>query len=227
MTAAQYQKAAVRTIGTFEGIDDRLAFCAMEIMSESGEVANLAYKHLWQGHELDKHKIMHEIGDVMWGVAAFTDGIGCTLKMPLKRVYTNASLYADSTDRLTRTVLRLGKWVGILTDGVNGYLVHGSPQDVRQFNPVLELIFEQLCALADTLGFTPQEVMEANIAKLARRYPQGFSSADSIARVDTGEAVQVGAPDNVITFISGPGYQTAQLPDGRAVYRFDQPPAEE
>lgn len=39
-----------------------------------------------------------------------------------------------------------------------------------------------LCTLA---GISMGDVMAANIAKLEQRYPNGYSSADSVARVDT------------------------------------------
>ncbi len=44
-----------------------------------------------------------------------------------------------------------------------------------------------LAALCTKLGFDLGEVMQENIDKLQQRYPDGYSSADSKARVDTAE----------------------------------------
>lgn len=237
MTPRQYQRAAMRTIGTFDSLADRMAFCAMEIMSESGEVANLAYKHLWQGHELDTNKLMLEIGDVMWGVAAMAQTIGVELVLPKTADYRTTRHFAGRADRLTRTALRLGKWAGLLSDAVCGYLATGNPNDIAGLDPLVQVIFTQLCSLADWLGMTPSDVMQANIDKLMRRYPTGFSPTASIARVDTVstpsvavgtlpagkmlQLVKAGYKERIET-PAGAGYAVAQLEDGSTVYRFDR-----
>lgn len=242
MTPRQYQRAAMRTIGTFDSVADRMAFCAMEIMSESGEVANLSYKHLWQGHPLDHHKLMLEIGDVMWGTAAMAETIGVTLAMPAKSDWTSHNEFADYGHRMTRVVLRLGKWAGLLDDAVCGYLASGTPNDIAQLDPLVQMIFTQLCSLCDCLGYTPQQVMDANIAKLKKRYPDGFSPKASIARVDTQTTpgtVPTAAPTKFLQILRAgetappiefaphnANYAVAQLPDGSTVYRFGSMPDE-
>lgn len=42
-------------------------------------------------------------------------------------------------------------------------------------------------ALCTKLGFDMGDVMQGNIAKLMRRYPDGYSSTDSQRRVDVSE----------------------------------------
>jgi NTP pyrophosphatase (non-canonical NTP hydrolase) len=41
---------------------------------------------------------------------------------------------------------------------------------------------------ADVLGVSLGEVMQRNVDKLMKRYPNGFSTEDSVARVDVKEA---------------------------------------
>ena len=41
---------------------------------------------------------------------------------------------------------------------------------------------------ADVLGVSLGEVMQRNVEKLMKRYPNGFSTEDSVARVDVKEA---------------------------------------
>lgn len=241
MTPRQYQRAAMRTIGTFDNVGDRMAFCAMEIMSESGEVANLTYKHLWQGHELDATKIMLELGDVMWGVAAMSETIGVILRMPFKQDWVGTGEYRYSNDRVVKTALRLGRWAGLLCDAVVGYLSSGEPNDIARLDPLVDRLFTQLCSLADCFHMTPQQVMDANIAKLQKRYPDGFSPTASIARVDTESTpgTPVTPPEMVFRTLTlvpagaqpvevpiGVSYRAMQLPDGATVYSFDAVPQE-
>jgi NTP pyrophosphatase (non-canonical NTP hydrolase) len=41
----------------------------MGLCGESGEVIDIVKKHLAQGHELDRDKIIKELGDVAWYMA--------------------------------------------------------------------------------------------------------------------------------------------------------------
>lgn len=47
-----------------------------------------------------------------------------------------------------------------------------------------------VCEYLDVMGYTLEEVCEANIAKLRERYPQGFSAKDSIERRDVHAGVR-------------------------------------
>lgn len=44
-----------------------------------------------------------------------------------------------------------------------------------------------VAALCTIFGFDLEDVMGANIEKLQKRYPNGYTSADSQRRVDVGE----------------------------------------
>ncbi len=82
--------------------------CALGRAGEAGEVVELVKKRLFHGHVLDRTKLTHELGDVLW----------------------------------------------------------------------------YLGQLASAAGITLDEVAKANLAKLAARYPEGFSAQASIERVD-------------------------------------------
>jgi NTP pyrophosphatase (non-canonical NTP hydrolase) len=67
----------------------------------------------------------------------------------------------------------LKKWIG-----------HGHLLETEVFQKELGDVLWYVAELANVLGLDLQEVAQENIEKLKRRYPEGFSSADSQARVD-------------------------------------------
>ena len=47
---------------------------------ESGECIDILKKHEFQGHELNKDKLLDELGDVLWYVTQAAVGISATLE---------------------------------------------------------------------------------------------------------------------------------------------------
>lgn len=114
MQVNEYNKSALKTLNTYRGLqlstnDITMLNGALGLVGESGEVSEQIKKHIFHGHEISHHKLLNELGDVLWYVTI----------------------------------------------------------------------------LAATIGHTLEEVMTMNIDKLSKRYPEGFSSEDSIKRVDT------------------------------------------
>ena len=77
MTIEQYQKAAARTAA---GKCRDLANAGLGLTGEAGEVADIIKKHLYQGHDLPRDKIVEELGDLMWYVSLTASLIGVDLK---------------------------------------------------------------------------------------------------------------------------------------------------
>ena len=69
MTINEYQKLAMTTLNPELEKKDVLINGVMGLCGESGEVIDIVKKHLAQGHELDKEKIIKELGDVAWYMA--------------------------------------------------------------------------------------------------------------------------------------------------------------
>ncbi|WP_270943123.1 nucleoside triphosphate pyrophosphohydrolase family protein [Romboutsia lituseburensis] len=59
----EYQKKVERT-RNYDNTE--LANYTLGLVCESGEVGDIIKKHLYHGHDLDKNKIVSELGDVMW-----------------------------------------------------------------------------------------------------------------------------------------------------------------
>lgn len=79
MEANKYQEAALRTASSLKP-EDLILNGVLGLAGESGEVVDLVKKHLFQGHELDKEKLVDELGDVCWYVAIIAKGLGYSLE---------------------------------------------------------------------------------------------------------------------------------------------------
>lgn len=80
MDFGTYQKLAMRTakLDTHSMVDNMLNAC-LGLNGESGEVADLVKKHLFQEHPIKKEKIIEELGDVMWYIALMAETLGVTM----------------------------------------------------------------------------------------------------------------------------------------------------
>lgn len=81
MTINEYQAAALRTAQTDKlSASDLLLNSALGLCGESGEVADLVKKHLFQGHDLDLDHVAKELGDISWYLAVGAYAIGFDLE---------------------------------------------------------------------------------------------------------------------------------------------------
>ena len=69
MKINEYQELAMRTLNPELSKKDILVNSVMGLCGESGEVIDIVKKHLAQGHELDRDKLVKELGDVAWYLA--------------------------------------------------------------------------------------------------------------------------------------------------------------
>ena len=69
MDVNAYQKEAMTLLNPALTEKDVLMNALMGLCGESGEAIDLMKKHLYQGHELDREKLIKELGDVAWYLA--------------------------------------------------------------------------------------------------------------------------------------------------------------
>lgn len=69
MTGNEYQKLAMTTLNPCLSKKDVLINGVMGLCGESGEAIDLVKKHLHQGHQLDKERLIKELGDIAWYLA--------------------------------------------------------------------------------------------------------------------------------------------------------------
>ena len=64
MNINEYQELAMRTLNPALDKKDVLINSVMGLCGESGEVIDIVKKWLAQGHELDRERLIKELGDV-------------------------------------------------------------------------------------------------------------------------------------------------------------------
>ncbi len=79
MNFNEYQKLAQRTSNS-KTPSGKLENGCLGLAGESGECCDLLKKFFFQGHELDKAKMLDELGDVLWYIGETAAGIGVTLE---------------------------------------------------------------------------------------------------------------------------------------------------
>ena len=75
MTGNEYQKLATRTSTpdlTKQGLVEN---GVMGLCGEAGECIDIVKKAMFQGHALDREKLIDELGDVLWYAAQLATGL--------------------------------------------------------------------------------------------------------------------------------------------------------
>jgi len=89
------------------------------------------------------------------------------------------TLYPDLTTnkRLSLCGLGMAGEVGEIADLLKKYLHHrnGKALDVEKIKDEMGDVLWYMTVLGDTLGFTLEEAMRANVAKLEKRHGNGFT----------------------------------------------------
>ncbi len=80
MNLNEYQELALRTAGNHGDFDRTLMYTALGLNGEAGEVAELIKKAFFHGHDLDRDKLMKELGDVLWYLAVMAHALDMSLE---------------------------------------------------------------------------------------------------------------------------------------------------
>ena len=90
--------------------------------------------------------------------------------------------------RLMHAVLGVSGESGELVDAVKKHIMYNKPLDVENVKEEIGDLCWYISLALDEIGSSFEEVMKMNIAKLSKRYPNGYSNKDAIARADKQEA---------------------------------------
>ena len=75
MTFNEYQENSYRAIQHHESHKDEVLNWMVGLSEETGEVANLIKHRYWGGEELDREKLIKEMGDVLWYLSAMASAL--------------------------------------------------------------------------------------------------------------------------------------------------------
>jgi len=84
VNADEYQRLAGRTLidgpdAEYTPLETMLVWNALGLTGEAGEVADLIKKGVFHRHGVDHDKLVKELGDVLWYVAALCSKLGVSL----------------------------------------------------------------------------------------------------------------------------------------------------
>jgi len=84
MKVNEYQNLAMRSLNSELNKKDVLINSVMGLCGESGEAIDIVKKWLAQGHELDKERLIKELGDVAWYLAEAATALDISLEQILQ-----------------------------------------------------------------------------------------------------------------------------------------------
>jgi len=194
---AFYRACAART----DHPDLPIEYMAGSLCEEAGEFWGRVKKVKWHGHPHDaamQAKMVEELGDCLWYLDRLAARFGTSLETVVAlRARTHCRTFAEFHATIVRPcdAFPLERHSGNLC--YEASMLWGHAQSVRwerqavdavreYATPRFGLAVELLDDCATGIGESLAGVARANVAKLRKRYRDGFSSAASIARVDVG-----------------------------------------
>lgn len=79
LTLSEYQQAAARTVNRSLSTGERLVDAAAGLAEEAGEVLGVVRKHMFMHHELDRARLVTELGDALWCLTGVATAVGVSL----------------------------------------------------------------------------------------------------------------------------------------------------
>lgn len=133
-------------------------------------------------------KVMEELGDTLWYLARLYDIAvnNCGLMVPEIEYPTRGSILVKNSDEnsiiYAAMMLVETKNIGEL---IKKYANHGHDFDVQKFVMAARSVMRNIQILLNIYGgYEIRECAAANINKLEKRYPDGFSAERSINRAE-------------------------------------------
>lgn len=182
------QKQMLRSAKFDEPLNRALSLCGLGIGGEASEISDLIKKVFYHGHAFNREKFIEEGGDLIWYPAYLCHVLDFDFEaiMTGPRPIDNVIYFADAP-MFTRIALKLTNFAGHVAFSID-WLVFEHQESLESYKPILErhLVFliSWLNELAIALQSSLEEMCQVNIQKLLKRYPNGFSTEASLARVD-------------------------------------------
>ena len=162
MNFNEYTKLSERTDNKLLTIEERVTNYSLSMCEEVGEIISLLKKYWWHDHTLDIEELMKEFGDCFWYISQ----IKRLNDFTFYEVNINKDSFERKQDALEALVVE------------SGYYMH------LKTNYELNRVYWTLRAFLEMFDIKFAMVLERNIAKLEKRYPEKFNSVDSVKRVD-------------------------------------------
>jgi NTP pyrophosphatase (non-canonical NTP hydrolase) len=175
----QYQTMAYRTMkpGSQE---DQILHCILGMVGEANEV-----KTLLLGSRKSEDSLVLELGDCMWYAACLAHALNvkiCDLAGRDAERSAGSSLFLGNASLMLHHACTLA-------EHIKKVRFTGKARDDTLILNVLGWYWGSVEGVCHAAGISPGEVMDRNIAKLEKRYPNlRFDVSDALARADVSPA---------------------------------------
>lgn len=198
MDADDYQRLASRTLisepdSKFTSNELAVMLAALELAARAGAVCDYLKKAICHRHGFDRRKLRELLNEVI--DMADVD-VMAAYNVPL-----SASVAPDQ-QMLIWNALGVAGEAGEVAE-LTRQIEYG-PVNANKIAEELGDLEWYIAALCTKLDVRMSTVMEHNIEKLRRRYPEGYTSADSIARQDVHSNGQEATPQCPSDALCGP-----------------------
>lgn len=182
----EYQRLALITKSPSINEYEDLRHTASGLVTEVGEIVDTYKRHWFYKKPLDTKNLIEEIGDVLWYVAVAYHA----LDYPIPETpWTD--LEGLSRPNLDLILAKLSRYSGNIFGVTFAYpeeaIDSGLNYDLRQ-------LLYTLSYLAEMHSTTLLEAAQSNIQKLAKRYPEGFSTFSALNRNKENELSHILVP---------------------------------
>lgn len=172
----EYVTLAQRTASTKTNTD-KIGHGCLGLIGEAGEIVDIIKKQKYMGmpYEMAQEKIVDEAGDFGWYLAELCTGLGIQLEQVIK----SASVWATPNVTVDEAAVDLAGRVAELYDSDVEFMREAAMRDIE----------DVVCCWLDLLDLANidlMNVLEHNIDKLKKRYPEGFSADRSNVRYEHG-----------------------------------------
>ena len=170
----EYQKHALVTKAFApEGMTD-LDHCALGLVTEVAEIVDQYKKHWFYNKPLDMVNIKEEIGDILWYLAVGLNYLKAEMPQELFPVSNSMEL------TVKRALIRLNNKVASFFAFTGLY--HDPKQEEEGFAYDLFGLLNIVNHFCFIIGVDIIECADANIQKLMKRYPEGFTEFHAVNR---------------------------------------------
>lgn len=183
MKLNEYQELAQRTSGN-KRPSDAVVNGVLGLCGETGECADIVKKYMYQGAPLDKEHFAEELGDVLWYVAETITGLQSTMADVIFMGLDNDIDCVDvscekSSDDLLTPCLRMCHIAGMFGGALVNYFDGDNELPIPAMKNCLIQLYAYISDAARAVGKSMDQIATANIDKLRKRYPDGFSAERS------------------------------------------------
>lgn len=168
-----YQELSQRTANTH---DYELANYGLGVAGEASEITAIALKGISAFEDVDlfKKELKKELGDVLW----YTSQIARIAGLSLGELEIKSKLNISFRNR----VMRLNTKAGEMADLIKKCVFHGHAIEKEVIKEILGAVLSCVVSIGKFAELEILDIAAANIEKLMKRYPSGFSAERSINR---------------------------------------------